>query len=159
MKIFSSLLAFVMMFACLSVAYADVPVPPRPDINRDPFVRADINKRGKLTLEIEFFSDWNYKYWLVDKNTGEKISSHDTKGLPRPPHGTSSFHDSVNLRDRLSDGENYFLLTIEIYDIETQTRFGIKKRRDNITWTKTIVVEKNSADNSYSVRVYDGKRD
>ena len=156
MKIFSSLLAFVMMFACLSVAYADVaPYPrPRPELSETQFVTAEINNFGKLSVELEFPYDCSYKYRLVDKNTGKEILS----GKGKYTEG-DTVEESANLLGRLSVGENFFVLTIETFDIKAQTRFGTKTRRDKYTAIKTLVVTKNLHGKPYKVQVYDSERD
>lgn len=154
MKIFSSLIAFAMAFACLSVAFADVALPPRPRPAENQFVTASINADGKLSVKFEFPYDCSYSCRLVDKNAGEEIFS---------DKGNCDAGDTVevgaDLRERLSLGENFFLLTIEMSDIKTQTRFGEKIRQDKNTVIKTVVVEKYSFGKPFKVRVYDGERD
>ena len=151
MKIFSSLVAFAMVFACLSVAFADVALPPRPRDVQSSFVTADITDDGKLSVEINFPYECGCKYRLVDKNTGDEIFSDE---------GTCDagdiVTDSADLRERLSVGENFFLLTIEMFDIKAQTRFGTKTSRNKNVVTKTIVVTKNLYGKRYNLRIYDG---
>ena len=153
MKIFSSLLAGVMMFACLSVAYADIaPYPrPRPNVdNQD--VTATIDDSGNVSVKIRLPYECRYKYRLVYFDTGAKIFS----GKGKYKSG-DTITKSANLRDKLSDDKNYFALTIEMSDIQTQTRFGTKTRSDTITWNKTLLVEKISDGKFYRVNVYGGE--
>ncbi|MBR1806263.1 MAG: hypothetical protein IJ774_07760 [Selenomonadaceae bacterium] len=150
MKIFSSIIAFAMVFACLSIACADIAPPPRPH-NQGGFIDADIDNDGKLSLEFEFPYDCSYKYRLVD-GTGAEIFS---------GKGTYNAGDTVQKSAdlKLSIGRNFFKLKIETSDIKAQTRFGTKARRDKNVVTKTLVVTKNLYGKRYDLRIYDDERD
>ena len=150
MKIFSSLVAFAMVFACLSVALADVALPPRPH-NQGGFIDADIDNDGKLSLEFEFPYDCSYKYRLVDGTGAEILSG----------KGSYNAGDTVEAGAdlKLSIGKNFFTLKIETSDVKAQTRFGKKVSRDKNVVTKTLVVTKNLYGKRYDLRIYDDERD
>lgn len=165
MKYFSTLIVFAIVFASLSVAYADVARPPRPPhpihrphptpppqhkVSQTQFVTVKVDNFGKLVLRFTFPADCNYKYQLFDKESGEKIKS-----------GKFSYRTGktvervVDLNERLTDGKNSFLLKIQMSSITEQTRFGKKIWRDKVKVAKELVIRKNNQDQKYNVRVHD----
>lgn len=149
MKYFSSLIAFVMIFASLSVAYADVAFPPRPrPENQLVTIRPDDS--GKLYLKFNFPDECLYKYQLVDKKTGGEL--HSGEGSYK---AGDTVEDIADLDGRLSVGENYFLLNIQMYNVVEQTRFGTKIRQKPVHLTKTIVIERTALGKISDFFIYD----
>lgn len=151
MKHFSLLIAFVMVFASLSVAYADVAPYPRPrtTINSQ-FVTVSINKCGELTLEFNFDADCDYDYQLVEKDTETTI--HVGAGSYK---AGDTLKNVVDLQDWLANDKEYFLLNIRLTNIVEQTRFGKKISNSVVTASKTIRVMKFRYGDSYDLRLYD----
>ena len=158
MKIFSSLVAFAMVFACLSVACADLPLPPRPRNVQSDFVTADITDEGELSLKFEFPYECKYEYHLIDvwKDSKQEIHREEILSGKGKCKSGEIVEDLVNVKERLRFRRNFFLLQIQLSDIKEKTRFGTKTRRDKEDVTKTIVVSLGSWGRIYDLRVYDG---
>lgn len=159
MKYFSSLIAFVMIFACFSVAYADVaPYPrPRPDSRPRPLIQrvtADVTADNKLSLEFRFSAACDYEYQLIHQATGNEIYS----STGEYDYDLGNVDEVVNLDNFLTEGQNYLLLKIRCYNIKEQTRFGSKIKRDKLNITKTLVISKDSDGKITNVRVYNGEQ-
>lgn len=151
MKHFSLLIAFVMVFACLSTAYADVALPPRPRTTiKSQFVTASINKYGELTLEFSFEADCDYDYQLIEKDTETTI--HAGAGSYK---ADDTLKDVVDLQDWLANDSGCFLLNIRLTNIVEQTRFGRKISNSVVTVSKTIRVMKFRFGDEYDLRLYD----
>lgn len=151
MKHLSLMIAFVMAFACLSVAYADVAPYPRPRTTiKSQFVTASINEYGELTLEFSFDADCDYDYQLVEVDTKTKI--HSCAGSYK---ASDTLKDVVDLQDWLADDKDYFLLNIRFTNIVEQTRFGKKISNSVVKASKTIRVMKFPYGDSYDLRLYD----
>ena len=161
MKIFSALLAFVIMFAGLSVAYADVALPPRPRNVKSDFITVDVDNDKNLSIKFEFPYECKYEYRLVDVWEDSKQVIHRDEILSGKGKYKSGniVEDTVNLKDNLLIGSNIFVLTIEMSDIKEQTRFGVKTRRGTEKVTKTILIQHGTWNRTYGLRVYDGERD
>ena len=151
MKNFSSLLAFVMMFACLSTAYADVALPPRERNVQSDFLTATVEDNGNLTLKFEFPYECNYAYQLIDKNTGATIQA---------GNGSYKIGDTVekfaDLSGKLGRRKNFFLLKTQMSNIKVYTRFGPKIRDGSESVTKTLLIEYSAWVERYGLYVYDG---
>ena len=166
MKIFSSLVAFAVVFACLSVACADVALPPRPRNVQSDFVTADITDDGELSLKFKFPYECKYQYHFVEvwKDSDKEIHHTEIFSGAGKCKAGDIVEDGADLRRRLSGGEhnifggkhNFFVLTIETSDIKAKTRFGTKSRRDKEEITKTIIVSRGAWGQIYDFGVYDG---
>lgn len=158
MKIFSSLVAFAVVFACLSVACADVALPPRPRNVQSDFVTADITDDGELSLKFKFPYECKYEYHLIDvwRNSDEEICRKEILSGKGKCKSGKTVEGLVNVENRLRFGRNFFLLQIQLSDIKEKTRFGTKTRRDKEDLTKTIVVWLGTWGRIYDLRVYDG---
>ena len=157
MKYFSSLIVFAMLLACSSIVYADAARPPyprpRPDITQNQLVQMNIDDRGKLYINFTFPAACDYNYQLVDKKTGIALTS----GAGSYKTGEILKDVVADLKDRLDSEKNYFLLKIQMSNIQEQTRFGKKIRRDKVDVTKTVLVKRGSRDKVYDLRVYNGE--
>lgn len=152
MKIFSTLVAFAMVFASFATVYADVALPPRPTprpIVDSKIVTVNMNSDAKLFVKFVFPYDCNYTFLVFDDRTGEEIIIGE--GACKPG---DTIENTVDLRSRLSAGENIFRLNLLLTDIKIQTRFGKKIRGDEEV-NKVLTVQKFS-DRSYSLSVSDG---
>lgn len=151
-KIFSSLIAFVMMFACLSTASADVVLAPRERNVKNDFVTADVDDNGKFTLKFEFPFECDYAYQLIDKAGNEVLGG----------NGSYKSGDIVEetkyMQSRLTRVKNFFLLKTQMSNIKVRTRFGTKIRDGSESVTKTILIVHSSWNNQYGLYVYDGDR-
>jgi len=152
MKIFSSLIAFAIMFASFATVYADVAPYPRPrprPIADSNVVAVNMDTAAKLSVKLNFPYDCNYKFLMFDDRTGEEIIIGE--GACKPG---DTLENTVNLQSRLSTGENIFRLSLQLTGIKIQTRFGTKIRGDE-ELNKVLSVKKISG-NTYSLSVSDG---
>lgn len=147
MKIFSSLLAFVMIFAFVATAYADVAPYPRPRPRpANQIVTAEVNDNDELIITLSFPVTCNYKYQIFDANGAIVKWGKDSCDLGDTAE-VIVYPDS-----KLVAGEKkYYLLKLNLSNIQEQTRFGAKIRRDEKSFTKTLVFEKNSDDTTVKV--------
>ena len=150
MKYFSALIAFVIIFASLSVAHADIAFPPRPPSKAESqFVTISTDDQNNLYLQFNFPAACNYKYRLLDKRTEKEMLSGEGS------YKTSdSIKDVVDLSERLSRGKNYFLLNIRLSDIREETPFGVKARNSECAIKKIIVI-RTVFDKIYDFEIYD----
>ena len=157
MKYFSALIVFAILFASLSVAYADVAPYPRPrphhEVTQTQIVTTSIDNLGKLSMKFTFPAACDYEYQLVDRQTGVALKS--GKGA----YQNNAVEDVADLSDRLGNEKNYFVLKIQMSNVQFKTRFGIKILSDKSIVTKTILVEKSSQNETYSLQIYDGDVD
>ena len=155
MKYFSTLIVFAILFASLSVAYADVAPYPRPrphrEVTQTQIVTTSIDNLGKLSMKFTFPAACDYEYQLVDRQTGVALKS--GKGA----YQNNTVEDVADLSSRLGNEKNYFVLKIQMSNVQFKTRFGTKILSDKSVVTKIILVEKGSSDNVYDLRVYDGE--
>ena len=154
MKCFSSLIVFVMMFASLSIACADVALPPRPrPVVENQFVTIDKDVYKGIRLEFNFPAECDYEYQLIDKATGDKISSDN--GSYSDDYSKTYY---LGLHKYLKGTcERKFLLKVQVSNVKEKTRFGVKIRKDKFNITKTIVVEADDEDGIINLNVYDGE--
>lgn len=150
MKIFSSLMAFVMIFAVFATVYADVAPYPRPRPRPESqIVTAQVNNNDELTIQISFPDTCDYKYKIFDAS-GELVKS----GKDFREAGDTA-DIVVYSDDKFVAGEKkFYVLKLTLFDIREETRFGEKIKRGEKNFTKTIVLEKNSGKSS--VKVYEG---
>lgn len=136
MKIFSSLIAFMIIFSCLSTAYADVAFPPSNKV-KSQFVTisADTDGISKLRLKFNFPVECLYKYQLIDKKTEKEI--HSGEGSCKKD---DIVEEIIELQDWLSAGENNFALNIQMDNIAEQTPFGTKIRKESIRLERMILI-------------------
>lgn len=152
MKIFSTLVAFAMVFASFATVYADVALPPRPTprlIVDNKIVTVSMNSDAKLFVKFVFPYDCNYNFLMFNDGTGEAILIGE--GTCNPG---DTIENAVNLQNRLSTGENIFRLNLQLTGIKIQTRFGKKVRGDEEI--KKVLIVKKISDRSYSLSVSDG---
>lgn len=154
MRFFASICAALMIFASLSVVYADVapyprPRPPRPEVSQK--ITASINSDNRLSLKFKFPAACDYKFQLTDTSTGNKI--HSGEGV----YTSGSAIEVLDLQDRLDVGENNFMLEIRGYNFKEQTRFGKKIKRGEIELVKLVVITQDSS-GELSVDIYDHER-
>lgn len=160
-KHFSLLIAFVMVFACLSTAYADVALPPRPRNVQSDFVTADIDDGGKLTLKFAFPAACDYEYHLIDRwEDSKKEIHHDEVKSGKGSYKVGDVVETVvELNSRLRGGKNYFVLKVQMSNIKKKTIFGTKTMRDKKEIAKTIVISLGSWNRIYDLHVYKGDID
>lgn len=163
MKYLSSLIVFVITFTCLSVAYADVALPPRPRNVQSDFITADIDDYGKLTIRFEFPADCDYEYQLIDRweNSNKEIQRKEIysgKGSCKAGDVVEEVVD-LNSCSRILTGQNYYILKVQLSNVKEKTRFGVKVRRGKSDVTKTILIEGNVWGNLFGLSIYDGDID
>lgn len=140
----------MMIFASLSVAYADVAIYPRsrpqPEIPQP--VTATVTSDKRLVLRFTFPAPCDYKYQLIDNRTGEEI--HSGKGSCENGNAL----EILNLNNRIKVGENHFRLKIHAHKFKEQTRFGTKIKRGEMDLIKNIVLTRGDT-GRVSVDIYD----
>lgn len=158
MKCFSSLIVFVMMFMSLSVACADVALPPRPRNVQNDFITADIDDDRKLTLKFEFPAACDYEYQLIDRweDNEKKIHYNEVKSGSGSCKAGDVVEEVVDLSNRIMGGKNYFLLNIQLSNVKEETRFGVKVRHGKSEIKKTIVISKTIWGKIYDLKIYNG---
>lgn len=161
MKYFSSLIAFVMIFACLSVAYADVALPPRPRNVQSDFITADVDDNRKLSIKFNFPSECIYKYQLINrwKKSDEEIKYLTVKTGEGTYKPGDTVEEVIDLEHWLMDWDEIFVLRVQMYNVVEQTRFGTKIRQKTVRSTKTILIRTGSWKRIYDLRIYDGEPD
>ena len=141
-----------MIFACLSTVYADAAPYPRPRPDRTTqLVTAKITNYNELSLKFIFPSACDYKYQVVDNETGVKLKS------GRGSYNTGDAIEEFVYFDNLAEGtQKHLLLKIKLYNVKENTRFGVKIKGGESTITKTIVLERVSGDEDTIVKVLNG---
>lgn len=151
-----------MIFASLSVVYADAALPPRPRNVQSDFLTADIDDDGQLTLKFSFSAACDYEYQLIDRWEGskEEIHRNEVKSGKGSYKVGDVVEEVVNLKNRIMPSrKNYFVLKVHLSNIKEKTRFGSKVRRGKIDVTKTIIIETSYWNKAYGFHIYNGDID